>query len=96
MTNIENYHSIAKRRGYVRMPADFNMCPVLKEKFRLYCEETGFSFKPSVVNIPDLKPTIVSSETQCGCNNTRQTRLKPFAIEILTHHDGILHTDIIT
>lgn len=63
MTNIENYLSIAKRQGYDRMPADFNMCPVLKEKFRLYCEETGFSFKPSVVNIPDLKPKIASSDT---------------------------------
>ena len=63
MTNIENYLSIAKRRGYVRMPAYFSMCPVLKEKFRLYCEETGFSFKPSTVAIPDLVPKFASSDT---------------------------------
>lgn len=63
MTNIENYLSIAKRRGYDRIPADFSMCPILEEKFRLYCRDTGFSFKPSIVNIPDLTPETVSSDT---------------------------------
>ena len=62
MTNIENYLSIAKRRGYDSMPADFKMCPSLKEKFQLYCKETGFSFKPSVVDVPDIIPKAVKSE----------------------------------
>ena len=63
MTNIENYRSIARRQGYEKMPAEFKMCPSLREKFRRYSEETGFAFKPSVVDVPDLVPKFAERET---------------------------------
>jgi len=66
MTNIENYRSIARRHGYERMPAEFSMCPALRDKFRKYTEETNYVFNPSTVNIPDLKPQCASKETFLG------------------------------
>ena len=63
MTNRENYASIARRTGYKKMPADFNMCASLKIKFQKYCQETGFNFNPSVIDVPDVAPASASRET---------------------------------
>ena len=63
MTNIENYRSIAKRQGFEKVPAEFKMCPSLKARFDQYVKETGFCFKPSVVEIPDLVPKFADRET---------------------------------
>ncbi|MBO4954698.1 MAG: hypothetical protein J6D04_06115 [Clostridia bacterium] len=62
MTNIENYLSIARRQGYERVPAEFNMCPDLAKRFQAYCQETGFSFRPSVVAVPDIVPKVAKAE----------------------------------
>lgn len=63
MTNIENYLSIARRQGYDWMPADFNMCPSLRDKFRRYVAETGFTVRPFTKGIPDLVPKCTDRET---------------------------------
>ena len=39
MTDRENFISIAKRRGFERMPVSFNLCPFLAEKYNAYCKE---------------------------------------------------------
>ena len=43
MTNIENYKSIAHRKGIKKVPIEFEMCPSLRKKFTAFQEETGFS-----------------------------------------------------
>lgn len=47
MTERENFFAIAKRTGYERMPAQFNLCPYLQktcgDKIRALQEETGFT-----------------------------------------------------
>ncbi len=53
MTNIENYFSIAKRKGVGKVPVEFYMCPSLQEKFIAYQKETGFSFQRSAIKIYD-------------------------------------------
>jgi len=39
MTNRDNYHGIARRRGYEYMPVHFSMCPHLNERFERYIAE---------------------------------------------------------
>ena len=63
MTNRENFRSIARRTGYEFIPADFTMCPAVKRKFEDYRRETGFSYTPARVNIPDLPARYASTET---------------------------------
>ena len=63
MTNIENFRSIAKRNGFEFIPADFTMCPTVKQKFEDYKRETGFRYTPSRINIPDLPAKCASSDT---------------------------------
>ena len=52
MTERENFFAIARRKGYERMPVQFNLCPYLQqtcgEKIRALQEETGFAFSPAV------------------------------------------------
>jgi uroporphyrinogen decarboxylase len=62
MTNRENFISLVKRRGYEKVPIDFKACPSLTKKFNEYIEETGFSFKKSCIDIPDLTPRIATRE----------------------------------
>lgn len=63
MTNRENYLSIAKRKGYHKMPTDISMCPSLKKRFDEYCCRVGFEYDPHTVNIPDLKSECAEKET---------------------------------
>ena len=63
MNDVENFLSIARRKGYERVPVDFVACPLLKQKFADYVKETGFEYKPSFVNIPDLPSKNASRET---------------------------------
>ena len=39
MTDRENFLSIAHRKGFERIPLDFNLCPVLRQKFDAYLAE---------------------------------------------------------
>ena len=52
MTERENFFAIARRKGYERMPVQFNLCPYLQQtcggKIRALQEETGFAFSPAV------------------------------------------------
>ena len=62
MTNIENYISLVRRKGYEKVPIDFIMCPHLSRKFNEYVKESGFEYKKSSVDIPDLAPKNASKE----------------------------------
>jgi len=62
MTNIQNFRSIARRTGFERMPASFVMSPAIKKKFEDYKSETGFSYTPPRVDIPDLPAKCASEE----------------------------------
>jgi len=44
MTNRENYLSLVKRKGFCKMPYDFNMSPIFESNLKKYMEETGFSY----------------------------------------------------
>ena len=52
MTERENFFAIARRKGYERMPVQFNLCPIcskLAGKRSAPCRrETGFAFSPAV------------------------------------------------
>ena len=63
MTDRENFLSIAKRRGYERMPVSFNMCPFLAEKFNAYCAEHPISIPWDAQNMGGLGVTAASPET---------------------------------
>lgn len=63
MTNIENYHSIAKRQGYEKMPTHFHLCPSLSERFNDYCKKVGFTYQDSTVYVPDLEAKCADTET---------------------------------
>ena len=62
MTNIENFLSLIRRKGYEKVPIDFKTCPSLTQKFKDYISETGFQFKKSCIDIPDLVPKHASRE----------------------------------
>ena len=44
MTNVENFISLVRRKGYERVPIDFKLCPSLAKKFDEYVNETGFEY----------------------------------------------------
>jgi uroporphyrinogen decarboxylase len=62
MTDIENFISIVKRKGYERVPTDFVTCPILSQKLKDYVEKTGFEYKRSYENIPDLPSKNANAE----------------------------------
>ena len=62
MTNVENFISLIRRRGYEKVPIDFVLCPTVRERFEKYVRETGFEYKKTMVNIPDLVPKCASRE----------------------------------
>ena len=62
MTDIDNFLSITKRKGFDRVPVDMVMSPFIKQKFDAYVKETGFEYKPSYINIPDLASKDASVE----------------------------------
>ena len=63
MTNIENYLSLAQRKGFDKVPLDFNMCASLQKKFADYVERTSLEYAFSHGNLPDLTPKTASEET---------------------------------
>ena len=63
MTNIENYLSLAHRKGFDKVPLDFNMCASLQKKFADYVERTSLEYAFSHGNLPDLTPKTASEET---------------------------------
>ena len=54
MTSRENYLSIARRTGYSYMPAEFNMCPSLREKYLAYTAEHDIRVPEGAGYIGDL------------------------------------------
>ena len=65
MTERENFLAIARRKGYERMPVQFNLCPYLQqtcgEKIRALQEETGFAFSPAVCRCAKRTPAAFSA-----------------------------------
>ncbi|MBQ2720989.1 MAG: hypothetical protein IJF23_05580 [Clostridia bacterium] len=54
MTDRENFISIAKRKGYERMPVSFNMCPTLAEKYNAYIKEHPIDVPFDVDHVGDI------------------------------------------
>ena len=48
MTNIENFLSLVRRRGYEKVPVDFKLCPSLGKKFDEYVKSSGFEYKKTM------------------------------------------------
>lgn len=66
MTNIENFQSMIRRKGYEKVPIDFKLCPSLAQKFNDYVNETGFEYKKAMTDIPDLVPRYADRNTFMG------------------------------
>ena len=62
MTNIDNFLSLIKRKGYEKVPVDFKTCPSLTQKFKDYVASNGFEYKKILVDVPDLTPVTASRE----------------------------------
>ena len=62
MTNIENFLSLVRRKGYEKVPVDFKPCPSLAKKFDEYVKSSGFEYKKTMVDIPDLVPKFAGRE----------------------------------
>ena len=62
MTNIENFLSLVRRKGYEKVPVDFKLCPSLAKKFDEYVKSSGFEYKKTMVDIPDLVPKFAGRE----------------------------------
>ncbi|MBO5299789.1 MAG: hypothetical protein J6B51_06915 [Clostridia bacterium] len=54
MTDRENFISIAKRKGYERMPVSFSMCPSLSQKYNEYIKENPIDVPWDVDYIPGI------------------------------------------
>lgn len=54
MTNRENFLSIAKRRGYDRMPVSFSLCPHLAQKYDEYIKDHPMRINWSYTDIEGL------------------------------------------
>lgn len=57
MTDRENLINLFRRKGYEKMPVNFNMTPDLEKRFKAYCKKTGFKCpEQAFVNIPGTMP----------------------------------------
>lgn len=54
MTNIENYLSLAHRKGYQKMPIGFSMCPSLAEKFDEFVKKNDLHFDRTHTHVCDI------------------------------------------
>lgn len=68
MTNIENYISLAHRKGYQRVPIDFSMCASLEKQFNQYVAthdlDIDLSFSHERVEDISPKPIEISTFNQ--------------------------------
>lgn len=63
MTNLENYHSLARRTGYETVPVSFPMCPSLEQRFQAYAQQQGIALPCNEIRVPDLVPAAADTET---------------------------------
>ncbi len=62
MTDRENYLSLAKRKGFERIPISFTPCPSIDKAFREYLKEHPMELPFSTTTIEGLKPIAASPE----------------------------------
>lgn len=61
MTNIENFKSIVKRKGYQWMPFSYGMCESLASRFQEFINQQHIQMDVAVkeVNIPSIRPKAI-------------------------------------
>jgi uroporphyrinogen decarboxylase len=63
MTDRENFLSIAKRKGYERMPVSFSMCPTLSQKYKEYIKDHPIKLDRQCVAIGGIGGIRTDAET---------------------------------
>ena len=54
MTTIDNFLSLARRKGFEKVPINFGMCPSLAHQFNEYVSRNNIEVLFSQVNVPDI------------------------------------------